>query len=128
MALLDFAVEKLLTTYQIPGGALAVSNKGALIYARGFGYADTASLTAVQPDSLFRTASISKVFTAAVVLKLIEDGQLQADQPAFALLSDLKPASGKTINPELAQITIRELLNHTSGLIDNSGTIGPVPC
>jgi CubicO group peptidase (beta-lactamase class C family) len=44
-------MEKLLTTYQIPGGALAVSNKGALIYARGFGYADTARSTPVQPDS-----------------------------------------------------------------------------
>jgi hypothetical protein len=68
-------MEKLLTTYQIPGGALAVSNKGALIYARGFGYADTARSTPVQPDSLFRTASVSKTFTAAVVLKLIEEGQ-----------------------------------------------------
>jgi predicted component of type VI protein secretion system len=75
MALLDFTMEKLLTTYQIPGGALAVSNKGALIYARGFGYADTARSTPVQPDSLFRTASVSKTFTAAVVLKLIEEGQ-----------------------------------------------------
>ena len=86
MALLDFTMEKLLTTYQIPGGALAVSNKGALIYARGFGYADTASPTPVQPDSLFRTASVSKTFTAAVVLKLIEEGQptpqrLQDQQP-----------------------------------------------
>ena len=127
MALLDYAMEKLLTTYQIPGGALAVSNKGALIYARGFGYADTAGLTPVEPDSLFRTASVSKMFTAAVVLKLIELGQLQADQPAFALLADLKPGTGKSINPELAQITIRELLNHTSGLIDNTGRFGPDP-
>jgi N-acyl-D-amino-acid deacylase len=127
MAGLDKAMETLLTTYQIPGAALAVSYKGALIYARGFGYADTASSTPVQPDSLFRIASTSKIFTSAVALKLIELGKLQVDQPAFALLSDLQPAPGKTMNPELASITIRELLSMTSGLIDNAGTIGPDP-
>ncbi len=127
MAALDQAMENLLTTNQIPGAALAVSYKGALIYARGFGYADTASTTPVQPDSLFRVASITKSFTAAVVLKLIEQGKLQIDQPAFALLSDLKPAPGKTVTPDLASITIRELLSMTSGLIDNSSTIGPDP-
>ena len=104
-----------------------MSYNGVLIYARGFGFADVASSTPVQPDSLFRTASVSKTFTAAVVLKLIEQGKLQPDQPAFALLSDLQPAPGAMVNPELASITIRELLNHTSGLIDNAGTIGPDP-
>jgi uncharacterized protein (TIGR03437 family) len=127
MAALDQAIETLLTTNQIPGAALAVSYKGALIYARGFGYADVASSTPVQPDSLFRTASTSKIFTAATALKLIELGKLQVDQPAFALLSDLQPAPGKTVNPELASITIRELMTMTSGLIDNAGTIGPDP-
>ena len=127
MAALDQAMQCLLWGSNIPGGALAVSYNGALIYARGFGFADVASSTPVQPDSLFRTASVSKTFTAAVVLKLIEQGKLQPDQPAFALLSDLQPAPGAMVNPELASITIRELLNHTSGLIDNAGTIGPDP-
>jgi N-acyl-D-amino-acid deacylase len=72
-------------------------------------------------------ASTSKLFTSAVVLKLIELGKLQVDQPAFALLSDLQPAPGQTVNPKLASITIRELLSMTSGLIDNAGTIGPDP-
>ena len=127
MASLDHTMELRLCTHQIPGAALAVSYNGALVYARGFGYADVASSTPVQPDSLFRTASVSKLFTAAAILKLIEQGRLQVDQPAFALLSDLQPAPGQTINPQLAAITIRELLNHTSGLIDNAGTIGPDP-
>ena len=127
MAALDQAMQCLLWGSNIPGGALAVSYNGALIYARGFGFADVASSTPVQPDSLFRTASVSKTFTAAVVLKLIEQGKLQPDQPAFALLSDLQPAPGATVNPQLASITVRELLNHTSGLIDNAGTIGPDP-
>jgi uncharacterized protein (TIGR03437 family) len=127
LAGLDQAMETLLTAYQIPGAALAVSYKGALIYARGFGYANSSNKTPVQPDSLFRTASVSKIFTAATILKLIEQGTLEVDQPAFALLSDLQPAPGRTVNPELASITIRELLNHTSGLIDNAGTIGPDP-
>jgi len=127
MAALDQAMETLLATYRIPGGALAVSRKGVLVYARGFGYADVASSTPVQPNSLFRTASVSKIFTAAAILTLIQQGKLQPDQPAFALLADLQPAPGQTVNPQLAQITIRELMNHTSGLIDNAGTIGPDP-
>ncbi len=99
MAALDQAMQCLLWGSNIPGGALAVSYNGALIYARGFGFADVASSTLVQPDSLFRTASVSKTFTAAVVLKLIEQGKLQPDQPAFALLSDLQPTPGAMVNP-----------------------------
>jgi len=99
MASLDQTMKQMLCVNQIPGAALAVSYNGALVYARGFGYADVASSTPVQPDSLFRTASVSKLFTAAATLKLIEQGRLQVDQPALALLSDLQPAPGQTVNP-----------------------------
>src|SRR5579864_7701941 len=99
-AALDQTVENLLTGYQVPGAALALSYQGRLIYARGFGYASTATSTPIQPDSLFRVASVSKEFTAAAVLKLIEQGKLTIDQPAFALLPDLQPATGQTLNPK----------------------------
>jgi CubicO group peptidase (beta-lactamase class C family) len=93
----DGTVETLLAEYQVPGAALAISYQGRLIYARGFGYGSTATSTPVQPDSLFRTASVSKEFTAAAVLKLIEHGTLTIDQPAFALVPDLQPAPGQTL-------------------------------
>ncbi|MDQ2900919.1 MAG: serine hydrolase [Acidobacteriota bacterium] len=112
---IDEAMQNLLTKYRIPGGALAVTSGGKLVFARGYGYSDTASATPVKPDSLFRMASVSKTFTAIAILKLVEQGKLQLDQPAFALLPDLTPAPHATLNPNLARITIRELLNHTGG-------------
>lgn len=112
---LDKVMEGLLAKYSIPGAALAVSRNGALVYARGFGSADTASARLVQPDSLFRVASVSKTFTAIAIMKLVEEGKIQLDQSAFGLLPDLVPLTGATLNPQLAQVTVRELLNMTGG-------------
>src|SRR5580658_4660544 len=112
---LDKVMEGLLTKYSIPGAALAISRNGALVYARGFGYADTASSRLVQPESLFRLASVSKTFTAMAIMKLVEEGKVQLDQSAFALMPDLVPLSGRTLNAELSTVTVRELLNMTGG-------------
>ena len=115
LAALDPVMQGILSKYQIPGGALAVSRGGKLLYARGFGLADVASATPVQPDSLFRLASVSKTFTAAAVLELVQQGKIQLDQSAFGLLTDLPLPAGETLNPQLASVTVRELLNMTGG-------------
>src|ERR1700722_8667406 len=112
---LDQVMEGLLTKHSIPGAALAISRNGALVYARGFGYANTTNSGLVQPDSLFRLASVSKTFTAIAIMKLVEEGKIQLDQSAFALLPDLAPLSGETLNPQLAAVTVRQLLNMTGG-------------
>jgi uncharacterized protein (TIGR03437 family) len=112
---LDQVMEGLLTKYSIPGAALAISRNGALVYARGFGHANSASSQLVQPDSLFRLASVSKTFTAIAIMKLVEEGKIQLDQSAFALMPDLTPLSGATLNPQLSAVTVRELLNMTGG-------------
>lgn len=112
---LDTAMQGLLTKYSIPGAALAVSRNGALVYARGFGYANTASSTPVQPDSLFRIGSVSKTFTAVAILELVQEGKLQLSQSAFGLLPNLTPVTGATLNPQLASVTVEELLNMTGG-------------
>ncbi len=62
--------------WEIPGGALAVMDDGEILLARGYGYADVESGELVQPNSLFRIASVSKPITALAVLKLVEDGNL----------------------------------------------------
>jgi uncharacterized protein (TIGR03437 family) len=112
---LDQVMEGLLTKYSVPGAALAISRNGVLIYARGFGYADTTSSRLVQPDSLFRLASVSKTFTAIAIMKLVEEGKIQLNQSAFALMPELVPPSGETLNPQLAAVTVEELLNMTGG-------------
>jgi len=111
----DYAMTSFLSAEGIPGGALAVANDGRLLLAHGYGYADLATKQAVTPNSLFRVASLSKLITAVAVLKLVEEGKLSLDDKAFTILSDLKPPAGESIDPRIATITVRELLQHSEG-------------
>ena len=101
--------------YAIPGGAVAVLRDGKLIYARGFGYADVENKTPVQPDALFRIASVSKPITGVAIMKLVEEGKLKLDDRVAPFIADLTPAQGAIVDPRWEQITIRQLLNHTGG-------------
>jgi N-acyl-D-amino-acid deacylase len=115
MASYDQAIADFMRKYAIPGGAVAVVRDGKLIYARGFGYADVENRTPVQPDALFRIASVSKPITAAAVMKLVEEGKLGLDDRVAPFIAHLTPAPGATVDPRWEQITIRHLLNHTGG-------------
>src|SRR5579862_9356849 len=68
LAPFDSAITGLMRKYQLPGAQLAVSANGRLVLAHGYGLADVDSLTPVQPDSLFRIASLSKQLTAVAIL------------------------------------------------------------
>jgi CubicO group peptidase (beta-lactamase class C family) len=114
MASFDHYITALMHKYQIPGGAVAVAKDGKLVLAHGYGMADVEAHQAVAPDSLFRVASISKPFTAVAVLKLVEQGKLHLDDKPFAMLH-FEPPPGKTSDPRLRTITIRELLQHSGG-------------
>ena len=72
----DQVIPDFMRKYSIPGGAVAVMRDGKLVYARGFGYADVENKTPVQPDALFRIASVSKTFTSAAIMTLVEDGEM----------------------------------------------------
>lgn len=115
MAHYDAALTDLLERWRIPGAAVAVAHQGRLVYARGFGVADEATGEPVQPDSRFRIASISKPITAVAVMTLVENGRLELDEPAFALLDDLPPPDDATEDPRLAEVTVRDLLQHSGG-------------
>ena len=82
----DELMEGFVRDNELPGAALAVAKDGRLVYARGFGYADVEKKQSVQPESLFRIASISKPFTAVATLQLVEQGRLALDTPVFGLL------------------------------------------
>lgn len=90
-------------------GTILVEQKGKRIYHRSFGVADRAFNVPVRADTKFRIASITKAFTAALILQLYEQGRL-----------DLR-ATIKTYLPDYAgegagRVTIHNLLNHTSGI------------
>ena len=101
---------------EIPGGALAVAKDGQLIYARGFGYANQMKKEPVNPESLFRIASISKPLTAVATLQLIEQGKLKLDDSVFTLLPHKAhlPKESK-IDSKLKNITVAHLMRHQGG-------------
>jgi N-acyl-D-amino-acid deacylase len=111
----DKTISDFMKARAIPGGAVAVMRDGKLIYARGFGYADVENNKPVQPDALFRIASISKTITAAAIMKLVEEGKLDLSDPVAPFIAHLAPAPDATVDPRWELITIRHLLNHTGG-------------
>lgn len=101
---------------EIPGGALAVVKDRRLVYAKGYGWSDREKQIPATPASLFRIASISKPITAVGVLKLIEDGRLALDAKAFDIVrAEPLLKDGQQLDPRLARITVRQLLQHTGG-------------
>lgn len=110
----DRLIPALMAKYSLPGGAVAVTRNGRLVFARGYGYADREAGQPAQPDALFRIASSSKPITATAIFKLVEDGKLDLDAKVFSLLS-VTPLPGARVDPRLADITVRQLLLHTGG-------------
>ncbi len=123
LASFDRLIVDLMRIAQIPGGAVAVAKEGRLVFARGYGYSDQENNQPIQPDSLFRIASISKSITAVAILQLSESGRLSLDEQAFCrpgvqtgCLLTLEPPPGTTvIDPRLYEITVRQLLWHAGG-------------
>lgn len=112
---------------EVPGAALAVSKQGRLVYSRGVGYADVDAKTPVEPDALFRIASISKPITAVAVLQLVEQGRLQLDDRVTNLL-DVEPwlLPGSHVDPRLADVTVLHLLQHTGGWDRDASLVDPM--
>ena len=104
-----------LRKHDIPGGSLCLAKDGRLVLARGYGWADVKAREPVRPETFFGIGSVSKSITAVAVLKLVEQGKLGLDDRAFEVLKDLEPLPGKEVDPRVRQITVRQLLNHTSG-------------
>ena len=109
-AALDQFVTREMAARHIPGLSIAVVQNGRLVMAQGYGTANVELASPATPKTVYCLASLSKQFTAAAILLLAQDGKLSLDSPAAQLLPSLKlPDSWDTI-------TVRELLNQTSGL------------
>lgn len=107
-------IDELLTRYYDCGqfnGSVLVAEKGEVIYRKGFGFADFEWKIPNAPDTKFRIGSITKSFTAALVLQLIERGKLKLEDGVTAYLPDFPKA-------KFGKITIHHLLAHSSGLPD----------
>lgn len=93
-----------------PGCAVGVSKRGTPVLQKAYGMADLEHDIANRPDTIFEAGSVSKQFTAAAVLLLAKEGKLSLDDPARKYVPEL-PDYG-------APLTIRHMLQHTSGLRD----------
>ncbi len=93
-----------------PGCALSVMRDGKIIYERGYGMADLDHNVPITPTTVFHVASMSKQFTDASIVMLVQEGKLSLDDPVRKYIPEL-PDFG-------TPITIRELVHHTSGLRD----------
>lgn len=125
MAAYDRLVPELMEKWKLPGGAVAVAKEGRLVLARGYGLADVERGRPVEPDALFRVASVSKPITAAAVLVLVERGQLKLESRAIELAGPVEPPKGKAIDPRFGRITVRQLLQHTGGF-DRGASFDPM--
>lgn len=97
------------SSHEAFSGVILAAVGGKVIYHKGFGLASREFGIANGPDTKFQVGSISKAFTAILVLKLAEKGILKLDATIGDYLADYPAATGK-------KITIRQLLSHTSGI------------
>lgn len=111
----DQNITALMAKHHIPGATIGVARNGKLVIARAYGLADREHNIPTQPDSLFRIGCVSKALTATAILKLVEEGRLDLDTKVFPLLDQFHPLQGKQADPRLANITVRQLLQHTGG-------------
>ena len=102
----------------LPGIAVGVVADQELVWATGFGFADVRNRKPMTPDTRFRMASHSKLFTATAIMQLREQGKLRLDDPVSKYLPWFKV---KPANDDDGPITIEQLLTHSSGLPREAG-------
>jgi len=115
-AALDKFIEKEMRAQRIPGLALGIVQGNQIIHLKGFGIADPSG-RAVMPQTPFIIGSLSKSFTALAVMQLVEEGKIELDVPVQRYIPWFRVAD----EAASAQITVRHLLNQTSGLSTKTG-------
>lgn len=119
----DRRFPEFLKRWNIPGASVAVAYKGRIVFIRGYGLADRDTLREVLPETPFRVMSVSKILTAATVMKLVEEGRLSLEDKVFDLLQYPTPTySGAKRDARLSKITVRQLLSHTTGWVPESAS------
>ncbi len=118
------AVQRDIDGQRIAGAVTLVLRHGKIAWLRAQGMADREAGRPMQPDAMFRICSMTKPITSAAVMMLYEQGYFQLEDPISKYLPEFKnprvlvrPASGKPYTiPAAREITIADLLRHTSGL------------
>ena len=112
-------IEDRMRAYGVPGLSIAVIDGGRIMWAKGYGVADTVSRRPVTPETLFQAASISKPVSALGALLLVQQGRIQLDASANHALRSWKIPDNAIARGDA--VTVRMLLNHTDGLEHGTG-------
>ncbi|GEN11693.1 CubicO group peptidase, beta-lactamase class C family [Myxococcus fulvus] len=127
LAHIDNTVQQAMNATNTVGLSLAITRRGRLVFAKGYGVADRSNNTPVNSSHRFRVASVSKPMTSIGIMRLIESGQIQLTDRVFgrgALLGELYGAQGTYADSRVLNITVQHLLEHTAGAWDNDGNDG----
>lgn len=117
---LDSLGHQIMDRGAVVGLAIAVAHRDRVLYENGFGHIDSTRSVPVDSSGVFLLASVSKLIGATVVMKLIEEGRLNLDDPLAELLPWFPDVE------QARRITVRHLLTHTSGLQDYAAVIDSV--
>jgi D-alanyl-D-alanine carboxypeptidase len=117
--LLSAWLEAQMAYASFPGVSVAIVHDQELVWAAGFGHADVERGRPATADTLYRIASITKVFTSTAILQLRDAGKLRLDDPLDVHLPWFRIGGTRA---EAPPITIRHLLTHTGGLPREAGT------
>ncbi|MVN78535.1 serine hydrolase [Hymenobacter sp. HMF4947] len=123
-------IDQLLQEYtadsRVPGAIALIARDGKIVYRKAFGYADMAAKSPLPPDAIVRIASQTKAITSVGVMLLYDEGKFQLDDPISKYLPAFRnPKVLATFNPKdstyttvpaRSEVTIRQLLTHTSGI------------
>ena len=111
------AVDRFMSEYlartRLPGASIAITHGDQVVYVAGYGHDSTGA--AITPTTRMPIASVSKSMTATAVMQLVDAGKVQLDAPVRLYLTDFRLADSRG-----DRITVRQLLNQTSGMSDTA--------
>jgi CubicO group peptidase (beta-lactamase class C family) len=99
-----------------PGAVVTIVQGETIVYQKGFGVSNVETAQSVAPDMLFRIGSTTKMYTAAALVSLAEEGKIDLNAPIGKYLEGLPP--------RLASVTAHQLMSHTAGLADGAALFG----
>ncbi len=106
-------VRDAMSRFETPGFTVGITRGGELVYTGAFGITNLETQEPLRPEHLFHMASVSKPFVATAVMQLVERGQMELDAPVTTYLPYFELADER-----YEEITIRQMLTHTSGMPD----------
>jgi CubicO group peptidase (beta-lactamase class C family) len=114
--IIDEAVAAFMTKYSVPALSIAITEDDRLVYAKSYGYSDLDNKVAASNKDRYRLGSLSKQITSAVIMRLIDQGKVHMTDKVFGPGSILGTDFGTyPYSPGVSDITVDELLHHTSG-------------